>query len=395
MNALPSHQQLLFPLLKAIENEGGSASARDAINAIAEQLELPAEARKLSAPVDRGRETNLLSRRVRWVRQDAVRRGFISNAEKNAWTLTEKGKEHLRNCRPGVVVTIYETELGTALWADVQSATGIVREESVNLILTSPPYPLSTPKDYGNANGSEYLDWLAGLAADWRKLLVDDGSLVLNLGDTWNKGEPTVSLYQERLLLRLVDQLGYHLAQKFTWYNPSKIPASEWVTVKRVRVKTATENFYWLSKSPHPKADNRKVLNSYNERMRRLIAAGGEYRKLRPGGHGNTRGAFGRDNGGTIPSNLFTATNAVSNDAYCRGCRDAGLPIHPGRFPANVPEFFVKMLTEPGDMVCDFFGGSGTTAEACERLGRQWITSERSLAYVEGSQFRFPALVSA
>jgi len=390
-----TRQQLYLPLLDVIDELGGRPTAKQAAAALAVKLDIPMATRALTGNVDRGCRRNLFDRTIRWARQDLVRRGLLSAEERNAWTLTDKGTNHLRNCRPGIVVTIYETENGVALWADATTAAAVIEDSSIQLIITSPPYDLVTPKHYGNLNGKAYLDWLTGLAAEWKRMLVDDGSLVLNLGDVWEKGQPTVSLYQERLLLRLVDDLGYHLAQKVVWHNPAKIPSSDWVTVKRVRIKNAVENFYWLGKGRNPKADNRRILKPYTQRMTNTIAAGGETRRVRPGGHGDTRGSFGRDNGGTIPSNMFEATNAKSNDAYCRGCREQGLPIHPARYPDNIPAMFVKMLTDPGDTVADFFGGSGSIGEVCECLGRRWITSERSLTYIEGSRNRFPQLAIA
>lgn len=393
---LPSHSQLLLPVMESVAELGGSARAGDVIDLVAERLGLPEELRELSAPADRGRPVNLFARRARWVRQTAVDRGLLDGERRGEWALTARGNDHLRNSRPGVVITIYETEgsNGTALWAEAESASAVIRDGCVNLIITSPPYPLVSPKQYGNLAGDEYLEWLKGLTADWRRLLVDDGSLVLNLGDVWNRGEATLSLYQERLLLYLCDTLQMRLAQRFVWRNPSKLPATSWVTVKRVRVKTQTENVYWLSKGPNPKADNRKVLREYSSLMRRLIARGGENRALRPCGHGDTRGAFGRDNGGSIPSNVIEARGAHPSEDYYRLCREHGLPVHPARFPEAIPEFFIKFLTDPGDLVYDPFFGSGRVGAVSERLGRQWIGSDRSLAYLSGSKFNFPSVVN-
>jgi DNA modification methylase len=97
-----------------------------------------------------------------------------------------------------------------------------IQDRSIHLILTSPPYPLITKKAYGNR---AYVDWLTQLAASWKDKLVDTGSLVINLADVFNPGSPSLSLYQERLLINLCDNLGYSLAQKFYWENPSKLPS--------------------------------------------------------------------------------------------------------------------------------------------------------------------------
>jgi hypothetical protein len=162
---------LLLPLLEVIGEAGGKLRAAEAVYAVSEKLQLGADITSKAARIGE-QEVNLFSRRVRWVRQDAVRRNFITNEERSAWTLSEKGYEHLENCQPGIVVVIYETEQGVALWADAQTASDVLEEQSINLIFTSPPYPLLKQKDYGNRMGGDYLEWLSELAGGWRKLLV-------------------------------------------------------------------------------------------------------------------------------------------------------------------------------------------------------------------------------
>jgi hypothetical protein len=205
----------------------------------------------------------------------------------------------------------------------------------------------------------------------------------------WERGQPTESLYQERLLLQLVDDVGLHLAQRFYYHNPAKIPSSAWVTVRRVRVKNVVEAAWWLSKTANPKADTRNVLQPSSKSMLRVLEEGGERRKRRPSGHGTTERAFRRDHGGSIPSNLLTATNSSSSDRYHRLCFDHGLPPHPATFAREIPEFFIKFLTEPGDLVYDPLSGSNKVGAVCERLKRKWLASERSLSYISGSKFRF------
>lgn len=388
---MPSRRELTFPLLQIIEELGGAPKASEAVDAVAERLGVTKEATEITRRCANGRRHKVFANLCRWIRQDHVRRGFISNERRNRWELTAAGANLLENCRPGVVITLYETDSGTALWATAEAAAAVIGDDTINLILTSPPYPLNKPKSYGNLRGQAYLDWLLDLSSEWKRMLVDDGSLVLNLGEVWNRGEPTVNLYQERLLIKLVDDLGFNLAQKFVWVNRGKIPSSEWVTVRKVRVKNVTENIYWLSKTPWPRVRTGAVLRAYSDRMKKLIAKGGEYRRLRPSGHGDTRGAFGRDNGGSLPFNIIEASNSASSDEYHRSCREQQLPCHPARFPREIPRFFIEMLTEPGQIVYDPFYGSGETGAAAEELGREWLGSERALKYLSGSKFNFPS----
>jgi site-specific DNA-methyltransferase (cytosine-N4-specific) len=261
-------------------------------------------------------------------------------------------------------------------------------EESVDLVVTSPPYALHFKKEYGNVDKSQYVLWFRSFAEEIHRILKPTGSFVLNIGGSYNAGSPTRSLYHFRLLLMLCDELKFHLAQECFWYNPAKLPSpAEWVNVRRVRIKDSVEYVWWLGKTPSPKADNRRVLVEYSPDMKRLLTRG--YRaKDRPSGHKITS-KFGADRGGSIPSNLLERGNNESNSNYIRLCEEHGLKPHPARFPAALPEFFIKLLTEPRDLVLDPFAGSNTTGAVAERQDRRWIGFELEPKYVASSRLRF------
>ncbi len=280
----------------------------------------------------------------------------------------------------------YTTALGRAYHGDALDILRRQRADSVSLVLTSPPFALRRQKAYGNVDASEYVEWLWPFAEEIFRILRPDGSFVLDLGGGWNPGSGTRSLYQYEVLLRLCKR--FHLAQDFYWYNRSKLPTpAEWVTIRRTRVKDAVHTIWWLSKTEEPQADNRRVLRPYSRSMRRLLRNGYEP-ALRPSQH-EIGPHFRRDNGGAIPPNLLDIPNTCSNDDYIRRCRAAGLPVHPARFPAALPEFFIRFLTEPGQLVLDPFAGSNVTGLAAERLGRRWLSVEINADYVAGSRLRF------
>ena len=380
---------MTLPLLEALEGAGGHATTAATYDAVARLAGVGTPERTRRVANGKG-TVNAFERDVRWAQQRAKLDGLARRVGEGDWEITGKGRTALRNAKPGLVVTIFTTASGVALWASCEDAVAHIDDASCALILTSPPYPLLRKKAYGNEDERAYVSWLIGVARTWPRILTRDGSIVLNLGDAWNRGEPTLSLYQERLLVRMEDELGMRLCQRFSWHNPSKMPApAQWVTVNRVRVKPSVESAFWLSQNPNPKSDNRRVLTPYGDAMRRLMRKGGEAGATRPSGHAIETGAFSTDNGGAIPGNLIVAANTQSNGAYARGCRAEGLPAHPARFPEALPEFFIRMLTDEGDAVYDPFGGSGATASVAERLGRRWLTSERSLEYVRGARHRF------
>ncbi len=241
-----------------------------------------------------------------------------------------------------------EIELGDSL--DVLRA---MAPGSVDLIMTSPPYGLVRKKDYGNENADDYCAWFDDFAAAFFRVLRPSGSFVLNLGGSWNKGRPTRSLYPFRLLARLVRKHGFQLRGEYFWWNPSRLPTpAEWVTVRRIRVKDAIEYAWWLSVSDAPKADFRAVR-------------------------------------GTHEGNLIAISNTASNNAYQRYCRANGLVEHPARYPGQLPEFFIRLLTDPGDFVVDPFGGSCVTGAEAERLDRRWKCIELREEYLLGALGRF------
>lgn len=285
----------------------------------------------------------------------------------------------------------YQTALGEAWCGDALELLNLVPDGSVNLVLTSPPFALQRQKTYGNKDQSEYVDWLTKFAQLVFCKLSSDGSFVLDLGGAYKKGEPSRSLYNFRVPIRFCDEIGFHLAEDFYWYNPSKLPSPiEWVNKRKIRAKDSVNNVWWFSKTPWPKADVTKVLTPYSARMRKLlIDPDGFYApKDRPSGHDIGRG-FAKDNGGSIPSNLLQIPNSESNSSYLRACKLAGIKGHPARFPAQLPEFFIKFLTDPEDMVVDIFAGSNTTGAVAERLGRRWKAFDLSINYVAASIFRF------
>lgn len=285
----------------------------------------------------------------------------------------------------------YLTRLGAMISGDSLELLAQLPADSVDLFVTSPPFPLLRQKAYGNEDQQRYVAWLTEFAKLAKDALKPTGSLVIDVGGAYQRGRPVRSLHQYRALLAFVDDVGYRLAEEFYWYNPSKLPSPiEWVNKRKIRAKDAVNTVWWLSKTDEPKANVGKVRVPYSESMKRLLADPARYYtpKDRPSEH-SIGEAFGRDNGGALPSNLLAIPNSQSNDAYLRACKALGLPGHPARFPLKLPSFFIQMCTEPGDLVVDFFGGSNTTGRAAEDLDRRWLTFELDPAYAAQSAVRF------
>lgn len=283
---------------------------------------------------------------------------------------------------------LFETARGAAFVGDSLELMGRIPDESVDLVVTSPPYALHFEKEYGNVDKADYVEWFLPFAEQILRILKPAGSFILNIGGSYNEGEPTRSLYHFKLLIALVEELGFYLAQECFWYNPAKLPApAEWVNVRRIRIKDSIEYVWWLCPTPFPKADNRNVLVPYSRDMKKLIRRGLRGTQ-RPSGHNITE-KFSRDRGGAIPSNFLEWGNNDSNSAYMQACKEKGIKTHPARFPSVLPDFFTRLLTERGDLVLDPFGGSNTTGRVAEDLERLWLTIDLEEAYVRASALRF------
>jgi site-specific DNA-methyltransferase (cytosine-N4-specific) len=273
----------------------------------------------------------------------------------------------------------------------------------VQLIFTSPPFPLQREKRYGNLTGDSYSSWLAGFATIWAEYLTPDGSIVLEVGNGWNQGTPTMSTTSLKALLAFQEAAGLHLCQEFICFNPARLPTpAEWVTVRRVRVKDSFTRVWWMSPTPNPKADNRKVLTDYSPSMRKLLSRGTYNGGKRPSQHHVGQQSFLTDHGGAIPPNVLVPpnsddvplevlpiSNTASRDRYRRLCKDQGLTLHPAVMPELLVEFFVRFLTDEDDLVLDPFAGSNTTGSVAERLKRRWLGIEASDAYAQSSRLRF------
>lgn len=286
---------------------------------------------------------------------------------------------------------LYSTNYGSAFLGNSLELIDQLEANSVNLVITSPPFALQREKSYGNVDQELYVNWLFEFCEKVYRVLDPTGSFVIDLGGAYQSQRPVRSLYNYHILIKLCEELDFRLAEEFFWFNPSKLPSPiEWVNKRKIRAKDAVNTVWWLSKGDFPKADIKRVLVPYSERMKKLQQNPEKYYKpkLRPSSHDIGTG-FAIDNGGAIPSNMLQIPNTDSSSQYLRFCKDLEIKVHPARFPLKLPKFFIEFLTEPNDLVLDIFAGSNTTGLAAETLQRRWIAFEQERQYLMASAFRF------
>ena len=216
----------------------------------------------------------------------------------------------------------YNTDLGAAYQGDSRDLLEELPDNSIDLIVTSPPFALQHQKEYGNQEQEGYNNWFLDFVPEVRRVLQPHGSFVVEIGGAFKKGWPERSTYQFDLLTRLVDEDEgqMKLAQDFYWYNPAKLPSPiEWVNVRKIRVTDAVTHIWWLTNEinkdsavedgehPHPEASNQRVLQEYSDSQRKLLETGDFNDGKRGSGWDIDEDAFANNNDGSIPDNLIEA----------------------------------------------------------------------------------------
>ncbi|SRR5579871_1338099 len=260
----------------------------------------------------------------------------------------------------------------------------------INLIFTSPPFPLVRKKKYGNLDGDEYLEWLKLISKKIRPFLTPKGSIGIEIGNSWVKGLPEMSTLPLKSLLSFEEHGEYHLCQQFIWHNSAKLPSpAQWVNVERTRVKDSYTNIWWMSSTANPNENNRKVLTEYSSSMKRLLKNNKYNSGSHPSDHQIGKESFFKENKGAIPANVLILSSTKSSSNYSKYCKLKQIKPHPARMPEEIPEFFINLLTNKGDLIFDPFAGSNTTGEITEKLSRKWISIEPETDYINGSKGRF------
>ncbi|MCH5144158.1 site-specific DNA-methyltransferase [Desulfovibrio sp. UIB00] len=310
------------------------------------------------------------------------------------------------DCSRNRIAHYYKTDFGEMLHSSIEDALANAPLKNlkgkINLILTSPPFPLVRKKRYGNETGKAYVDWLCSLSNGLTELLTEDGSVIIEIGNAWEAGIPTMSTLPLEALLAFKEASGLHLCQHIICHNPARLPGpAAWVTLRRIRLKDSYTHVWWLSKTPYPKSDNRKVLNPYSKDMQRLLKTQKYNAGMRPSGHVISETGFLKNHGGAIgpnvldttgihyPESLLKFTGTKWDAEYREFCKDNGLPSHPARMQSALAAFFIQFLTDEGDLVFDPFGGSNTTGSVAEEMHRRWVCVEANADYIEGSRGRF------
>lgn len=263
-----------------------------------------------------------------------------------------------------------------------------LQDNSIDFIMTSPPYA-DQVKDYGTSTQkikpSEYDKWFLPRAREMHRILKSTGSLVLNINDKVENNFQSIFVY--KLVVMMVEKVGFHLVRDYIWYNPAT-PPNVFSRGNLGRTKKSHEYCFWFSKSNKWTFNMDAIRKPYGRRMKQLFQAGPQGSRkenTRPSRHNFNLNHKWKNNGGADPGSVITISNTSSNDTFHRLCKQFGVQ-HPARFPMKLVEFFIKAGTNKGDIVLDPFGGSGTTAIVAKKLGRNFKYIEINPNYCQMAQ---------
>ncbi len=342
-----------------------------------------------------GARHNLATRRVRWAQQDLKKRGVLERIPgvRGSWRMAERDKKGLTKAPPNVVMLGFSTDLGVAVWGSCHDVFGSLTD-SIAVCITSPPYPLKQARAYGNVTQDEWVDWVCKCLEPIVKRLLPGGSIAVNLSnDIFEPGLPARSIYREEFVVAMRKRLGMYKMDDMPWES-NKIPGPyQWASKRRMQLNTGYEPIYVFCNDPlRSFADNTRVLQPHTETHKKLMARGGESRTAvnSDGANRLYPGSFGAETEGRIPRNVLRFGNVCPDQRRLRKlARAAGLPVHGASMPLALALFLVEYLSRPGDLVVDPFGGTLTTAKACQMLSRSWLACEMMAEYLMAGRLRF------
>ncbi len=240
-------------------------------------------------------------------------------------------------------------------------------ENSIDLIVTSPPYAEQRKGVYDGISETDFPDWMLSVVRAGMRVLKDDGSFIINIKEHVNKG--VRSLYVMETVLLLAKEFRY--VDEFMWNKTNPFP-----TGSKKRLKDGFERCFQFTKTSDYKFFPEQVLVKSESKW----ANDNARRK--------NKGAFSTTNGSKMAMSRRIVTDLVRPSnviTFASSCINIG---HPATFPMELPEFFIKLMTQEGDIVLDPFVGSGTTALAAIRLGRNFVGIDKKKEYAHLSTSR-------
>jgi len=253
-------------------------------------------------------------------------------------------------------------------------------DNSVDLIVTSPPYADARKRTYGGIAPDDYVDWFLPRAHEFYRVLAPTGSFVLNIKEKCVDGERHT--YVLELIQALRSECGFRWVEEYMWHKTTAAPGY-W----RNRFRDAWERCLHFTKERRFKMNQDAVrvpIGDWTEARLKKLGNGDLARHDSATGSGVGRNiSHWRGKDTVLPSNVLHGSPVAHNTG------------HSAAFPEWLPEWFIKLFTDEGDLVLDPFVGSGTTLRAAKRLGRCGIGVEILEPVAAGVAAQFGVELSA
>jgi DNA modification methylase len=234
-----------------------------------------------------------------------------------------------------------------------------------DLIVTSPPYADRRARTYGGVRPGEYVEWFLPRAAEFLRVLRPSGSFVLNIKEKADRGERHTFVLELILALR---KQGWLWTEEYIWHKKNCYPG-KWPN----RFRDAWERCLHFTRNRKFKMNQQAVMVPMGDWADTRLKSLGRNDVVRF--DSRVRSGFGKNIANWLKRDMAYPTNVLHMATEC------GNRNHSAAFPQALPEWFIKLLTDPGDWVLDPFGGSGTTLLAALSLGRNAIGVETRADY--------------
>lgn len=241
-----------------------------------------------------------------------------------------------------------------------------------DLIVTSPPYADRRARTYGGIRPGEYVEWFLPRAAEFLRVLRPSGSFVLNIKEKADRGERHTFVLELILALR---KQGWLWTEEYIWHKKNCYPG-KWPN----RFRDAWERCLHFTRNRKFKMNQQAVMVPMGEWADTRLKSLGRNDVVRF--DSRVRSGFGKNIANWLKRDMAYPTNVLHMATEC------GNRSHSAAFPRALPEWFIKLLTDPGDWVLDPFGGSGTTLLAALSLGRNAVGIETRADYCKIARAR-------